>query len=165
MTYEFPCDFDLVSDVLNGLGPNGQNINTAFTTNILKSMFNMFGSKTVGCGIGSGNPKLLPTNNGSASQQNTCPDNAKLYLNKRQARMALLEQDKIAFRCTIPFNPALNAGKVINVFLKNRTNPTVPNYGSGSYLITAMKHNIKYGGFATTQLDCVSVTAGLRGEV
>jgi hypothetical protein len=165
MTYEFPCDFDLISDLLNGVGTNGQNINTAFTVNPLKSMFNMFGSKTLGCGIGSGNPKLLATNNGSAQEQNTCPDNAKLYLNKRQARMSLLEQDKIAFRCTLPFNPSLHAGKVIDVRLQNRHSPLERNYGSGTYLILAMKHNIKYGGFATTQLDCVSTTAGMRGEV
>lgn len=165
MSYEFPCDFDLLSDILNGLGPNGGNINTAFTINILKNMFNMFGSKTIGCGIGSGNPKLLHTNNGSADQQNTCPDNAKLYLNKRQARIALLDQDKIAFRCTVPWNPLLNVGKVIKIRLANREDVNEINYGSGDYLISAMKHNIKYGGFATTQLDCVSTTAGMRGEV
>jgi hypothetical protein len=107
----------------------------------------------------------LATNNGSAQEQNTCPDNAKLYLNKRQARMSLLEQDKIAFRCTVPFNPSLHAGKVIDVRLQNRHSPLEINYGSGTYLILAMKHNIKYGGFATTQLDCVSTTAGMRGEV
>lgn len=165
ISYEFPCDFDLLSDILNGVDASGKNINTAFTVNILKNMFNMFGDKTIGCGIGSGNPKLLHTNNGSADQQNTCPDNSKLYLNKRQARIALLDPDKIAFRCTVPWNPGLNAGKVIKVRLANRDEPTTQNYGSGDYLITAMKHNVKYGGYATTQLDCVSTTAGMRGEV
>lgn len=165
MTYSFPCDFDLLSDLLNGVDLSGKNINTAFTVNPLTMSFNMFGSKTFGCGIGSGNPKLLNTNNGSDKEQNSCPDNAKLYLNKRQARMSLLEQDKIAFQCTIPWNPSIHAGSVISVDLKNRQQPLEKNYGSGDYLVVSMKHNIKFGGFATTQLDCVSVTAGRRGEV
>lgn len=165
MTYSFPCDFDLLSDILNGVNLAGRNINTAFTVNPLTASFNMFGSKTIGCGIGSGNSQMLPTNLGTAAEQNSCPDNSKLYLPLRQARMALLEQDKIAFRCTIPWNPSIHAGKVIKVELQNRNDPLIKNYGSGDYLIVSMKHNLKYGGFSTTTMDCVSVTAGKRGEV
>jgi len=165
MTYSFPCDFDLLSDILNGVNVSGQNINTAFTVNPWTSSFNMFGSKVIGCGIGSGNSKMLPTNLGSEGPQNTCPDNAKQYLQLRQARMSLLEQDKIAFRCTIPWNPLIHAGKVIRIGLQNRKDPNISNYGTGDYLIVSMKHNLKYGGFSTTTMDCVSVTAGKRGEV
>lgn len=164
MTYSFPCDFDLLSDILNGVNAQGKDINTAFTFNPLTKSYNMFGSKTLGCGIGSGNPKTSMTNSGSESDQNACPDESKKYLQKRQARMALLEQDKIAFRTTIPWNPNIHAGNVISVKLQNKKDPSIPNYGSGNYLVVSLKHNIKYGGFSTTTLDCVSVTVG-RGEV
>lgn len=164
MTYSFPCDFDLLSDILNGVNASGKDINTSFTFNPLTKSFNMFGSKTIGCGIGSGNPKTAQTNSGSERDQNACPDESKKYLQKRQARMALLEQDKIAFRTTLPWNPNIHAGDVISIRLQNKKDPIVPNYGTGNYLVVSIKHNIKYGGFSTTTLDCVSVTVG-RGEV
>jgi hypothetical protein len=114
----------------------------------------------MGCGIGGGVYKSGMTNQDSAKQQNACPDYSYLYLQKRQARMNLLEQDKIALRLTVPWNPELHAGKVIRVTLKNKSKETELLYGSGDYLISAMTHNIKRGGMATTTMDCVSTTVG-----
>jgi len=162
MTHSFPCDFDLLSDLLNGIDENGNNISTGFTFNQLLKNFNMFGSgSSNGCGIGQGVPKIASTNEGSAANQNACPDQSKTYLQKRQARMALLEQDKIALRVTVPWNPIYHAGKVIRVELNNKNDPTLYNYGTGNYLIVSMTHNIKYGGFSTTTMDCVAQTAGM----
>lgn len=162
LTHSFPCDFDLLSDVLNGVGFNGQNLNTLFTFNPIMKMFNKFGSSTVGCGIGSGLPKLSSSNQGSAQQQNVCPDYSHLYVHKRQARMALLEQDKIALRIMVPWIPTLNVGKIIrlNLFNKKDKNGTTLNYGSGDYLIVSLKHHIKRGQPATITMDCVSRTVG-----
>jgi hypothetical protein len=168
MTYSFPCDFDLLSDILNGVDANGNDINSLFTFNPLTKSFNIFGNKTFGCGIGGGVAKTALSNQGSAQNQNSCPDYTHLYLQKRQARMALLEQDKIALRMTVPWNPMLHAGKVVKLELINKEDPTnkaALNYGSGDYLIVSIKHNIKYGGFATTMLDCVSTTVGQGGIV
>lgn len=167
MTYSFPCDFDLLSDILNGVDATGADINTLMTFNPLTKSFNMFGNKTLGCGIGGGVVKTALSNLGSAQQQNSCPDYTHLYLQKRQARMALLEQDKIALRMTVPFNTMLHAGKVITLKIQAEKQDagTILNYGSGDYLIVSMKHIIKYGGFATTTLDCVSTTVGQGGIV
>jgi hypothetical protein len=84
--------------------------------------------------------------------------------------MGLLEQDKIALRMVVPFNPNLNVGRTINVRFPN-TNPDSVNYednrytyGTGKYLIVNMTHNIKLGGFGTTVVECVynSVAIGAQ---
>ena len=163
MTYSFPCDFDLLSDILNGIGPNGADISSFAAFNPKMKMFNLFGSQVIGCGVGSAVLKAAMSNMGSAQQQNACPDYSQFYLLKRQARMGLLEQDKIALRLTVPFNPILHVGNIVRVNLYNKETPgrtLVPNYGSGDYLILSMTHNIKQGGFGTTVMDCVSQTVG-----
>lgn len=165
LTHSFPCDFDLLSDILNGIDANGKDINSAGLFNPILKQFNTFGNQMVGCGIGGGNYKLSMTNQDSAKNQNACPDYAYMYLQKRQARMGLLEQDKIALRMTVPWNPTLHVGQIIEMNHYNRNDPKLKNYGSGEYMILHMLHNIKRGGYATTTIDCVSKTAGLRGEV
>lgn len=165
MTLSFPCDFDLLSDILNGVNANGQNINSTGLFNLVTKQFNTFGNQLIGCGIGGGNMKMAMTNQDSASQQNACPDYAYLYLQKRQARMNLLESDKIALRITVPWNPELHAGELIKLTLKNKNDPDQLNYGSGEYLIVSMTHNIRRGGFGTTTMDCVSKTVGTSHTV
>jgi len=95
-----------------------------------------------------------------------CEDNSHLYIHKRQARMALLDQDKVALRIIVPWNPMLNAGKVIELVLPNKNNPDgiTRNYGSGTYLIASLKHSIRREQPAVITMDCVSTTVG-TGEV
>lgn len=164
-TLSFPCDFDLLSDILNGIDANGNDINSAMLFNPVTKQFNTFGNQTLGCGIGGGNMKLGMTNQDSAGQQNACPDYAYLYMQKRQARMGLLEQDKIALRFTVPWNPNLHVGEIVTIKIPNKNDPTILNYGSGDYLILHMTHNIKRGGYATTTMDCVSRTVGTNHTV
>jgi len=166
LSLSFPCDFDLLSDALNGIGLNGGDNNSMAVFNPVFKQFSLFGNQTLGCGIGSSVIKMGLSNSSSAAQQGTCPDSLQVSQQKRQARMSLLEQDKIALRMTVPWNPALHAGKVIALELPNLSDPSgrAMNYGTGTYLILHMKHNIKRGGYATTTIDCVSTTVG-RGEV
>lgn len=159
MTHQFPCDFDLLSDVLNGIGSGGD-INTMMTFNPLMRMVNQFGSKIAGCGLGSGNPKIGMSASGSEGQQNMCPDLSHQYILKRQARMGMLEQDKIALRLTVPWVAHLHAGDVIRLELYNKKDKTQLNFGSGDYLIHSLTHNLKWGGFSTITMDCVSQTVG-----
>lgn len=161
----WPCDFDLLSDILNGIGIEGQDINSAGLFNPVTKQFNTFGNQTIGCGIGGGNMKLSMTNQDSASGQNACPDYAYLYLQKRQARMGMLEEDKIALRITVPWNPELHVGEVIRVSMVNKNDNEQKNYGSGDYLILHMTHNVKRGGYSTTTMDCVSTTVGTSHTV
>ena len=164
MNYTFPCDFDLLSDILNGVGSSGADINSLAIFNPLIGLFSLMGDQSVGCGIGGGVYKIAMSNQGSAGDQFSCPDFVSTYLPKRQARMALLERDKIALRLTVPWNPIYNAGKVIKINLKNDQDSSILNYGSGNYLIVSLIHTIRSGGYSTITMDCVSQTVG-QGEV
>lgn len=167
MTYSFPCDFDLMSDILNGIDANGNDINSGIFFNPWMKSFSLFGTQVTGCGIGAGMIKNAITNMNSATGQDMCPDYSSIYLLKRQGRMALLEKDKVALRLTVPFNTNLHAGQVINIRLYNKNDRTGQTllYGSGNYLISSMFHQIFIGGLATTTMECVSQTAGQRGIV
>lgn len=167
MTHSFPCDFDLLSDILNGIDANGNDINSIMVFNPVFKTFSLLGNQSLGCGMGGGVVKSSVSNAGSAGMQNMCPDYSELWLLKRQARMALLEQDKIALRLVVPWQPQLHAGEVIELVLYNKDDDTqtLLNYGSGKYLIVSMTHNLKLGGFSTTTMDCVSTTVGQGGIV
>jgi len=167
MNYVFPCDFDLLSDVLNGVNQQGSDINSLATFDPATKSFNMFGNQDVGCGIGGGVYKIAQSNQQSAANRNMCPDFVSTYLQKRQARMTLLEKDKIALRLVVPWNPIYNVGKTLEIKLINTEDQSgsLLNYGSGKYLIVSLIHNIKVGGYSTITLDCVSETVGQGGEV
>jgi len=165
MHYVFPCDFDFLSDILNGVGMNG-NISSVVIFNPATKLFDLTGNQDYGCGVGGGEFKISMSNFGSEKSQNMCPDFVSTYLKKRQARMSLLEKDKIALRITVPWNPIYNVGKVIQVKFINEEDLTgqTENYGSGKYLIVALIHNIKNGGYGTITMDCVSESVA-HGEV
>lgn len=159
-THSFPCDFDLLTDLLNGVN---QNI-SVIAVNPLKGMISLLGNQTIGCGAGAGVLKSVLSNVGSASQQNAYEDQSAKYAQLRQARMSLIDQNRIALRMTVPWNPDLHAGKMIRLELWNKmaadNGNLIPNYGTGDYLIVSMTHNIKYGGYGTTTVDCVSRSIG-----
>lgn len=166
MTYSFPCDFDLLSDILNGIDSSGRPLSSVALFDPLLKSFSLMGNDTIGCGVGEGVFRYAITNQMSAQNMDACPDYAKEYLLKRQARMSLLEKNKVALRMTVPFNPILNVGKVVEVKLYNKEalpNPVLA-YGSGDYLILNMFHHVVAGGFSVTTMDCVSTTVG-QGEV
>lgn len=164
MQYSFPCDFDFLSDLLNGIDVDGKDISTLTVINPFSKEATMMGNSALGCGIGGGVYKTAMTNMNTAQQQDSCNFDVENHMLKRQARMNLLEQDKVALRLTVPWNPIYHAGKVITIKLHNKNMEGVLLYGSGDYLISSMVHTIKRGGFATTTMDCVSTTAG-RGIV
>jgi hypothetical protein len=171
MTYSFPCDFDSLSDILNGIDPNGKNYSSISGINPTTAQVSMYSAEPdrvpsdSPCGTP---PWYMVTNLGSAL--NECSNiNSEAYLPRRKARMGLLEQDKIALRMVVPFNPNLNVGRTVDVKIPN-TNPNFAgeenqwNFGSGKYLIVNLTHNIKLGGLGTTTLECVSntVAAGVQ---
>ena len=163
ISFEFPCDFDYLTDILNGL-ENG-NRNTVATLNpFSKSMATYGGQGGDECGIGGYNYKMAITNMGTAKDQNSCNLDVEQHLLKRQARMSLLDRDRIALRMVVPWNPILHVGKVISFRWSNKYEPGTSVYGEGDYLITGLSHVIRTGGFSTTAIDCVSKTVG-EGEV
>ena len=149
----FPCDFDLLADILNG----AVGVNTLSTYNPLDKSFNSSGGATA-CGVGTNNYKVALSNKTTASQQNSCNLDVETHLLLRQARMALLERDKIALRLMVPWNPLLHVGNMINFQWENIYYPNTPVYGSGSYLIASLTHTVRLGGFSFTTLDCVTNT-------
>jgi hypothetical protein len=161
ISFSFPCDFDLLSDLLNGIDEDGKPFNSLTVMNPMTGSMDVLGGSIGGCGIGGGNAKQALTNMGSAEQQNSCNLAVEKYLLLRQARMGLLERDKISFRMTIPWDPDLHVGMKVgfNHYSKGE-NAGVPLYGSADYLVVALKHNIQLGGFATTTVDCIHTTIG-----
>lgn len=163
MTYSFPCDFDLLSDLLNGIDTDGRDLTSMILSNAFLGQFSLSGVQTIANGLGQGIFKLGQTNFNSADQQDASNSGIEQYLLKRQARMNLLEPDKVALRLTVPWNPVYHAGKVIRVNLYNkndRNKAPIQLYGAGDYLISSMVHTVKRGGFSTTTMDCVSTTVG-----
>lgn len=166
MTYNFPCDFDLLSDILNGIDTDGKFISSGIFGNLLGGFFNLLGNQATECGLGGGNVNIGKTNFNTEKAQDQCPSEIEKYLLKRQARMSLLEQDKIALSLTVPWNPMLHAGKMIDVELPRKGVEVSAGpedkllYGSGRYLIVNLTHSIKNGGFSTTTMECVAQTAG-----
>jgi hypothetical protein len=161
ISFSFPCDFDYLSDLLNGIDVSGNPMNTLSTINPFNQAGSLYGGSIGGCGIGKGNHKTAITNSGSAHQQNGCEMSVEQYLLLRQARMGLLEKDKIALRLTVPWNPNLHVGQMIGFHWGGKSNSDGASiYGSGSYLIVALKHNIQLGGYGTTTVDCITGNIG-----
>ena len=165
LSYNFPCDFDLLSDILNGIDVDGSFISSGIFSNVLAGFYSLMGNQAVGCGLGGGNMNLGKTNFNTEKAQDQCPSDIEKYLLKRQARMSLLEQDKIALSLTIPWNPTLHVGNMIDVEFPRKGvegggGADKLLYGSGRYLIVNMTHTIKNGGFSTTTMECVAQTAG-----
>lgn len=161
MNYSFPCDFDLLSDLLNGVDTDGKDLTSLVTVNAYAATHSLHGDQALGCGIGSGVYNISRTNYNTEQAQDQCRFDVEKYLLKRQARMSLLEQDKIALKLTVPWNPSLNVGKMIDVgFARKGTKNIQYLYGTGIYLIVNLVHTIKNGGFSTTTMECVAQTAG-----
>ena len=170
ITFNFPCDFDLLSDILNGVDESGQNINSLTVANLMDYGFQLLGMgggmggaglMSGSCGVGSGNAKASMTNKGTAKEQGGCETDVEKHLLKRQARMGLLERDKVALRMTTPWRPDIHVGDLVGLQWQGRKgNRGQTVYGSGTYLVTSINHKIMLGGFATTTMDCVAQTAG-----
>ena len=162
VNFNFPCDFDILTDILNGIDCNGKNLNQTRTFNMVSGVFDAAG--VIGQGLDIANKLISMTNLGTAQQQGAggsgCETKVEKYLHKRQARMALLDRDKIALRITIPWTPRLHVGNKINFIWNNRYDQSQKVYGSGEYIIAHLTHNIQFGGYAVTNLDCITNTFG-----
>lgn len=168
MGYSFPCDFDILSDILNSIDIDGLDQNSLIVINPFNGIQSLLGNQAKSGGLGGLNAGATFTNKGSAQTEGNCEIDVEKYKLRRQARLGLLEPDRIPLRITVPFCPAVHVGNVINVLFKNKIPTpnglvTVPDYGSGTYLVSALTHNIKVGGFATTVMDCVSKSVGFGG--
>lgn len=161
LSVEFPCDFDILADFLNGVDENGNYSNSLGTLDSSSGIFDFKGGQArSGCGIGRFNYKAAMSNKDTTKQRDSCNLDVETHLLLRQARMSLLERDKIAMRIVVPWNPLLHAGKVITLDWRNKNAPEFPVYGSGKYLISSLTHTWRAGGFGTTTMDCVSKTIG-----
>lgn len=159
-SYSFPCDFDYLSDLLNGVEDDGSLMSSITVVNPAIKMMSLLGNKTTGCGVGRGKFMSSLTNFNSAKDQDSCNTDVEKHLLLRQARMSLLEEDKIALRLTVPWNPVLHAGEIIEVYFHSYGTKKYDNFGTGLYLIHSLTHDIKNGGYGTTTLDCVSRSVG-----
>ena len=81
------------------------------------------------------------------------------YIHKRTEPISLLHREMIDLKMIVPFNPTLHVGYLINAFFTSKRAPGSENldFGSGTYLIAHMTHNIKVGDYSTTTLECIRV--------
>lgn len=158
VNFSFPCDFDVLTDILNGVNCDGKNVNQTRTMNFSNGISDAVGALDQAIGIA--NKFFSMTNLGTSQQQKGCDTAVEKYLHKRQARMALLDKDKIALRITVPWSPWLHVGNKIHFHWNDRFDPSKELYGSGQYIIAHMTHNIQFGGYAVTNLDCITNTFG-----
>lgn len=158
VTFTFPCDFDVLTDILNGVNCDGVNLNQTRTMNFVNGVSDAVGALDHGIGIA--NQLFAMTNLGTSEQQKSCDTGVEKYLHERQARMALLDKDKIALRITVPWSPWLHVGNKIHFHWNDRFDPSKELYGSGEYIIAHLTHNIQFGGYAVTNLDCITNTFG-----
>jgi hypothetical protein len=157
LSFQFPCDWDQLADILNGINEQGQNKNSG---SFLDQAVKKFGGMFNGGDAPGFNMKEGLSNKESGKDRDSCNLDVETHLLKRQARMSLLERDKIALRIVVPWNPLMHAGKIITLEWKNKYKDDKDVYGHGDYLILNMTHTIRYGGFSTTTMDCVSQTVG-----
>lgn len=169
MQYEFPCEFDLLSDIMNGQvykEISGEGFEPSITAvNPFNSGSSVVSNqvKNYCCGgIGGVMHASTYTNSGS-HEDDGCETNVEQYLHKRPPRMALLQKDKISLKIIVPFNPKLHAGDMIYAEFWSKRDKRI-DYGTGDYLIVSLSHNVKNGGYGITTLECVSRTVG-QGEV
>jgi hypothetical protein len=147
MSYEFPCEFDLLSDIMNGVGAPATSIGVNPIRSLWNSSTNSLGGNLSGSTF---------TNQGTEDHSATTQfGEAQRY---RAARLALLRPDRISLRITVPFNPSLHAGKMIKIVLPSSYG--LEEFGTGDYLIVSMTHNLRLAGYGVTALDCVSRTVG-----
>ena len=158
VNFTFPCDFDVLTDILNGVNCDGINLNQTRTFNFVNGVADAVGALDMALGLA--NQIFSTTNLGTSEQQKSCETGVEKYLHKRQARMALLDKDKIALRITVPWSPWLHVGNKIHFHWFNRYDPADELYGSGQYIIAHLTHNIQFGGYAVTNLDCIANTFG-----
>lgn len=152
MKFSFPCDFDLLSDKLNQIA-------SSHYLNVGDNQLGYQGAAQA-CGL---NPYIKYTPN---QDQQECPTYDPSYLLKRKPRMGLLDQDKIALRMTIPFNPLLHPGDIITAEFKDIFDDGEQVYfGTGNYMIVNLTHNLKLGGLAVSTMDCVAQTVAAGGTL
>lgn len=157
IVFEFPCMFDYLSDLLNGVEVNGSNINSLIAVNAAtvtggsQFLSGVGAMLNKGCFVG-GNVKQSLTNKGSG-QDYGCQTDVESHLLLRQARMALLDRDKIALRLTVPWAPNIHAGNKIFFAWYDKDNSLMPD--SDAFIVASLTHKIQYGGFPTTSLDCI----------
>lgn len=151
--YNAPCDFDLLTDLMNGY-PGKSSV---MTTNPVSGKSNVSGDKG-SSGFGFGFFSSLFTNKGTEDHSETTKyEDAQKY---RKARLSLIEVDKIAINFICPLNVAVHAGQMIKLTFPHKFFADEKEYGSGDYLVVSVTHNIKSGGFGTTTIDCVSRSVG-----
>lgn len=159
MSLSFPADFDMLSDVLNGVDGDGKSL---LIFRPADKVISLLGNKGGPCGVGAQNISEAISNKNNPSLEG-CPTDVEKHLLIRQARMNLLSENDVALRITVPWVTDLHAGDVIRVKIPNPVTGE-DSYGSGDYLIATLVHNIRQGGYSTITMDCVSETVS-RGEL
>ncbi|MEX0596051.1 MAG: hypothetical protein WD512_06075, partial [Candidatus Paceibacterota bacterium] len=163
MAYEFPCDFDLLTDILNGLGPDGAPSASLTTINTFTGSASLVNGEIGDCS-GMGGSLLAEGETDTGNPDDNCGTHLEDWAAVRQARVSLLQPDKIALKILVPIHPELHVGDMVYVNFINKHDPPPNggnlNYGSGDYLVVNLNHTIKSGGLGITTLELSSKSIG-----
>lgn len=162
--YYYPCDYDVLSDEMNGAGNQ-----SLMAINPMNGLHSIIGGKNAGCGMGGQETDVSFTNKGTAAAEPNCEIDVEKHKLTRTARLGLLDQDMVSMRVIVGFNPNLHVGKMVKLTTLNKIKTlngyeTVPDYASGSYLISALTHRLVNNGFGTTVIDCITKSVGNGGR-
>lgn len=154
LSFEFPCEFDLLSDIMNGVG---KNMASSVGINTVKGNFNSYGTNGA-APLGAGIAGSVFSNRGAEDHSATTQfEKPQQY---RAARMALLQPDRISLKIAVPYNPTLHAGNMINVTFPTKEQGVEFEFGSGDYMIVSLTHDLRVGGYGLTAMDLVARTVG-----
>lgn len=156
LSYEFPCDFDYLGDLMNGYLPGGVSASTIAINPTTGTMALINGDLTACGGMGGAIVNSVITDTGSADSCGTAPED---YTSLRQARLSLIQPDKIALKIQVPYNPVIHAGDMVECRFINKVDGSV-NYGTGLYLIVNLQNSLRSGGYGITSMELVSQSVG-----
>lgn len=164
--FEFPCDFDALLEMSSGVLYNEKDRKLhkpsmvsidPFTSSVFLIDGVSHGDKAK-MGLGG------TLNAGGWSNLNTIgdvPTEIEKWFHKRNEPLVFLHKENTNLRIIVPFNPKIHVGEniVAMFYTKSTEQEKRPeaDFGSGQYLVTHVRHNIKIGEFSTTVYDGLKI--------
>lgn len=87
------------------------------------------------------------------------PSQVEKYLHRRTEAITHFHRESIDLKIVVPFNPNMHVGKVIRVRFQSKRDygANSDDFGSGTYLIAHMTHNIKVGSYGVTTMELIKI--------
>lgn len=169
LTHEFPCDFDTLLEAVHGIPPT-QSDYANLKPSIL-SINPLTGQVFMVDGRAHGNPATQGMGGAATgsilnnlNNRGDTSSGGEKNTHQRTPLMAFLQRENIAIKILVPLAPELHIGGHINVQILGLAEGQQGQlFGSGTYMIAHLTHNIKFGAYATTSLECIKISDSAIG--